>query len=264
MDTHAGMITFYAKQLKLPCFSKYQTVVREAEQNGWGYADFLLRIMKNEVAHRQENQRRLKLQQAKFPVVKTLDEFDFKNVPHVDPAVIWQLADCQYIQSKEGIVFCGNPGTGKTHLATALGLKACEKGLRVRFYTAAGLVNDLLEAQQNRTLSRLEHQLSKLHLLILDELSYLTFARPSAELLFQVLSSRNERGSVIITTNLEFSRWTEIFGDPMLTAAIVDRMTHRSHIVDTNGPSYRLRQRIAANEQFGGEAPNNDQEDHEG
>jgi DNA replication protein DnaC len=114
--------------------------------------------------------------------------------------------------SVEAVRFHLNPGTGKTHLATALGLKACEKGLRVRFYTAAGLVNDLLEAQQNRTISKLEQQLGKLHLLILDELSYLTFARPSAELLFQVLSSRNERGSVIITTNLELSRWTEIFG----------------------------------------------------
>jgi DNA replication protein DnaC len=249
-----GMISFYAKQLKMPGFANYQTVVREAEQHGWGYADFLLRIMKNEVAHRQENQRKQKMQQAKFPVIKTLDEFDFKNVPHIDPAVIWQLADCQFLQRKEGIVFCGNPGTGKTHLAIALGLKACERGLRVRFYTAAGLVNDLVEAQQNHTLSKLEQQLNKLQLLILDELSYLTFARPSAELLFQVLSGRNERGSVIITTNLEFSRWTEIFGDPMLTAAVVDRMTHRSHIIDTNGPSYRLRQRLALTETFGGEA----------
>ncbi|WP_145102085.1 ATP-binding protein, partial [Sporomusa sp. KB1] len=164
---------------------------------------------------------------------------------------------------KKALSFVATPGTGKTHLATALGLKACEKGLRVRFYTAAGLVNDLLEAQQNHTLSKLEQQLTKLNLLILDELSYLTFARSSAELLFQILSSRNERGSVIITTNLEFSRWTEIFGDPMLTAAIVDRMTHRSHIVDTNGPSYRLRQRIAATGQFGGETPDNNSGDQE-
>ncbi len=162
------------------------------------------------------------------------------------------MAECNFLERKENIVFLGNPGTGKTHLASGLALMACQKGYRVRFYTAATLANDLLEAKEQRTLSRLEKQLDKIELLVLDELSYLTFSRPSAELLFQVISSRNERGSTIVTTNLEFSRWTEIFADPLLTSAIVDRMTHRSHIIDTNGSSYRLKQRLTEAARFTG------------
>lgn len=245
MDEHKVMISIYAKELKLPGFARYAQVLREAEQNGWGYEEFLSRMMRNEINNRRENQRKQRIKQAKFPVLKTMDTFEFANLPNINPASIWQLVECEFIERRENIVLMGNPGTGKSHLATALGVAACNKGYKVRFYTAAGLVNELLEAQEQRRLSRLEKQLSKVQLLILDELSYLTFSRPSAELLFQVLSSRNERGSLVITTNLEFSRWTEIFGDAMLTAATVDRMTHRSHIIDTNGSSFRLKQRLA-------------------
>jgi DNA replication protein DnaC len=244
MSAGSNLITIYAKQLRLPSFARYPSIVREAEQNHWGYEEFLLNLMKHEVENRQENRRKTRIKKAKFPLIKTLDTLNLKNLPNVDPAMIWQLADCSFIERKEGVVCIGPPGTGKTHTAIGLGLQACQKGYNVRFYTAAGLVNELLEAQNQHRLSKLEKYLSKIHLLILDELSYLTFSRPSAELLFQVLSARNETSSVIITTNLEFSRWTEIFGDNMLTAAVVDRVVHRSHIIDTNGPSYRLKQRL--------------------
>lgn len=244
MSASSNLIAIYAKQLRLPSFARYPSIVREAEQNHWGYEEFLLNLMKREVENRQENRRKTRIKKAKFPFIKPLDTLSFKNLPNVDPAVIWQLADCSFIERKEGVVCIGPPGTGKTHTAIGLGLQACQKGYNVRFYTAAGLVNELLEAQNQHRFSKLEKHLSKIHLLILDELSYLTFSRPSAELLFQVLSARNEMSSVIITTNLEFSRWTEIFGDSMLTAAVVDRVVHRSHIIDTNGPSYRLKQRL--------------------
>lgn len=250
MDEHKSLIAIYAKELRLPSFARYPQVVREAEQNQLGYEEFLIRMMKTEIHNRRENQRKQRIRQARFPTIKTMDTFDFGNLPSLDPALIWHLAECDFIEKRENIVLMGNPGTGKSHLATALGLMACNRGYRVRFYTAAGLVNDLLEAQEQKRLSRLERQLSKIQLLILDELSYLTFTRPSAELLFQALSARNERGSTIVTTNLEFSRWTEIFGDAMLTAATVDRMTHKSHIIDTNGSSYRLKQRLAQTDQF--------------
>lgn len=252
MNEYKTLIKLYAKELRLPSFARYEQVLREAEQNGSGYEEFLTRMMKAEIENRHENQRKHRIHQAKFPSIKTLDTFVFANLPQIDPAVIWHLAECEFIERQENIVFIGNPGTGKTHLATGLAMMACNKGYRVRFYTAAALVNDLLEAQEQRRLSRLERQLSKVQLLILDELSYLTFNRPSAELLFQILSGRNERGSTIVTTNLEFSRWTEIFDDPMLTAAVVDRMTHKSHIIDTNGSSYRLKQRLGQTEQFTG------------
>jgi len=250
MSEQKSLIKLYAKELRLPSFARHESAVREAEQNGLGYEEFLIRMMKAEIQSRRENQRKQRIRQAKFPSIKTLDTFEFGNLPDINPAFIWNLAECGFIERKENIVLIGNPGTGKTHLATGLAMMACNKGHRVRFYTAAALVNDLLEAQEQRRLSRLERQLSKIQLLVLDELSYLTFSRPSAELLFQMLSSRNERGSIIVTTNLEFSRWTEIFGDPMLTAATVDRMTHRSHIIDTNGSSYRLKQRLAQTSQF--------------
>jgi len=160
------------------------------------------------------------------------------------------VRECTFIENRENIVFIGNPGTGKTHLALGLGLMACNKGYRVRFYTAAALVNELIEAKEHKRLTRVEKQLLQVQLLILDELSYLTFNRASAEMLFQALSSRHERGSTIITTNLAFSQWTEIFGDPMLTAATVDRLTHKSHIIDTNASSYRLKQRVANAQNF--------------
>jgi DNA replication protein DnaC len=177
-------------------------------------------------------------------VKKSLDDFDFKHLLHVEEALIWQLATGEFIDKHENIIAIGNPGTGKSHLLTGLGIRLCKLKYRVRFYTAADLATELAEAQANHRLIRLEQSLEKVDLLILDELSYLTFTKPQAELLFHQLSIRNERGSVAITTNLEFSRWEEFFPDTMLTAALIDRLTHHAHILNMNGTSFRLKQRL--------------------
>lgn len=162
----------------------------------------------------------------------------------MDVDQIWQLAGGEFVRRCENVIAIGNPGTGKTHLAIDLGRRLCREGFKVRFYTVAQLVEELSEAQEIKRLSRLHAQLLKLDALILDELSYLTFSKAQAELLFHVLSDRNERGSVIITTNLEFSRWSELFPDTMLTGALVDRLTHHGHILNMNGDSYRLASRL--------------------
>ena len=197
-----------------------------------------------EVRQREENQQRRRIAKAGFPLAKSLDTFDFRRLAHVEEALIWQLASGEFVEKKENIILIGNPGTGKTHLAIGLGRRLCARKYNVRFSSAAHLVTELTEARDDYQLSRLSSALKKVDLLIVDELSYLSFTRAQAELLFHVLSDRNERGSVILTTNLEFSRWDEIFPDPMLTAALVDRITHKSHILNMNGDSYRLTERL--------------------
>ena len=242
MTPAQSLIRLYARELRLPTFANYEQLVREATAQGWGYEDFLSQLLAREIENRKENQRQRRVRAAGFPLQKTLDTFDFSHTPHLEEALVWELAKGQFIADHQNLILLGNPGTGKTHLSIALGLKACAAGYRVRFTTAAGLVNELTEAREEHRLTRLIRQLAKADLLIIDELSYLTFSKASAELLFQVVSERSERGSVIITTNLEFSRWTEIFGDQMLTAALVDRLIHRSYILNMNGQSYRLKQ----------------------
>lgn len=238
------MIKLYAKQLKLPTVAHAEDLIRQAEESGHGYAAFLCEVLAREIRQREENQHRRKVRQARFPLEKSLDTIDLKRLINVEEAVVWQLATGEFIKRQENVIMIGTPGMGKTHLAIGLGRRMCSHGYRVRYYTAANLVTELTEAQHDRNLLRIEKALSSLDLLILDELSYLSFNRHQAELLFHVLSERNERGSVIITTNLEFSRWTEIFPDTMLTAALIDRLTHRAHILDMNGDSYRLDQRM--------------------
>ncbi len=168
-----------------------------------------------------------------------MDEFDYTRLKNIKEAFVWELATCDYIRKKQNIVMIGNPGNGKSHLSIGLGLKAIKEGYNVKFYTAANLATALIEAQEFKSLGKLEKQLSKADLLILDELSYLSFNRYQSELLFKVISDRSEKASVIVTTNLVFSKWTELFENATMVAALVDRLTFRSHVLDMNGPSFR-------------------------
>lgn len=226
-------IEFYSKQLRTPMFTQYADVIRQLDQNQ-SYDDFLIALMKLELDSRQESTRRRKIKSAGFPYIKTMEELDYGRFEHLDHAYINELAACNFISKRQNIVMIGNPGTGKTHLSIALGVKACMQGMNVKFYTAANLSNELIEAQDNHKLVRLEKQLSKADLLIIDELSYLTFNRHQSELLFKVVADRAERKSVIVSTNLRFSEWTSIFENQTMVTALIDRLTFRSHVLNMN------------------------------
>lgn len=191
-------------------------------------------LLRGELDNRLESTRKRRIKSAKFPYTKTLEEFRQEHLEHVSQAQISQLASCDFVTNRQNIVMIGNPGTGKTHLAIALGLKACLAGLDVRFYTAANLSNQLIEALDNHRLLRLEKQLAKCDLLIIDELSYLTFNRHQSELLFKVIADRSERKSIIVTTNLPFSQWLTMFENQTMVAAMIDRLTFRSFVLDMN------------------------------
>ena len=231
------MIRLYAKQLRLPTFNNYEKVIRQLSADD-GYAQFLIELMKQELAERSAAGQKRRIKTAKFPTLKTLDAFDMARLENVSKSTIQQLASCDFIKQRQNIVMIGNPGSGKTHLSIALGMNACEAGYRVKFYTAVNLAAELV--QMNR-LSKLEKSLSKIDLLIIDELSYLTFNRYQSEMLFQIISERSERASVIISTNLEFSQWTQLFENEMLLAALIDRVTFRSFVLNMNcSSSYRI------------------------
>lgn len=234
-------IRLYARQLKIPTFAEYDQVLRQADSS-LGLSGLLLELMKAECETRQENQNRRRLKAAGFPYQKSLDEFDFTQLNQsVSQEFVKELATCQFIQNKQNVVMIGNPGRGKTHLSIAFGLKACGMGFRVLFKNAATLSTELCEAKDHYNLGKLERSLVKADLLILDELSYLSFNRHQSELLFKVISDRTERSSTIVTTNLPFSRWTELFENTTMVAALIDRLTYRSHVMDMNGESYRLK-----------------------
>ena len=240
IDAREEQIRLYARQLKIPTFANYQDVLRQSKTST-DFSDLLLDLMMAETASRQENQTRRRLKAAGFPFQKTLDEFDMSQLnPSVSPVFLQELASCKYIEQRQNIVMIGNPGRGKTHIAIALGIKACLQGYRVLFKNASTLSTELTEARDNYQLGKLERQLDRTDLLILDELSYLSFNKYESDLLFKVLSDRSERNSTIVTTNLPFSKWTELFENTTMVAALVDRLTYRSHVLDMNGPSYRL------------------------
>lgn len=241
MNTTSEMIRLYARQLKIPTFAEYEEILRQADPAA-DFGTLLLELMKTETASRQENQNKRRLKAAGFPYLKTLDEFDCSQLNEaVSPLFLNELASCQFIRQRQNVVMIGNPGRGKTHLSIALGLKACSQGFNVLFKNAATLSTELCEARDNYRLGKLERTLAKADLLILDELSYLSFNRHQSELLFKVISDRSEKGSTIVTTNLPFSKWTELFENTTMVAALIDRLTFRSHVLDMNGESYRLK-----------------------
>jgi len=243
------LIRSYLKQLKLPAIAQsYTKLAREAAEANMPYEGYLLALLELEVAHRTESATRKRIQRAHFPYLRTLDQFDFSALPSLNKARVLELSRGDYIRARENIIAIGNTGTGKTHIAISLGLLACQQGWKVRFYTAAGLINELGEAQAQQRLSRLQKQLAGYHLVILDEVGFIPFSASGSQALFQFCSGRYLTGSVIITTNLEFERWTEVFGDERLTGALLDRLTHRCHILEMNGESYRFKESLRRRE----------------
>jgi DNA replication protein DnaC len=202
---------------------------------------FLLRLCERELSERQQRAMERRIKAAKFQSLKTIESFKFDAQPDINEPLIRELLVGEFIGQRENVLLIGNSGTGKTHLATALGLAACHDGRRVRFFGVTALVTGLLEAREDRRLERLFKQLSRFDLLILDELGYVPFTKAGSELLFEVVSRAYEQQSVIVTTNLPFEQWAEVCGSERLTGAMLDRLTHRVHIIEANGESYRLK-----------------------
>ena len=235
----------HLKALNLSNMARHLEVsLRQAKESGIDYDEFLLGLTGAEVQTRAENSLARRIRDAKFPLIKTLETFDLSAVPDLDILLIRELAGGDYIREHRNVIFSGHSGAGKTHMATALGIQACKNSFRVRFVTCYGLANELIEARQDKALQRIVQKYARYDLLILDELGYIPFSKEGSELLFQVLAERHERGSVLITTNLGFADWTQVFGDPVLTAALLDRLTHKAYIVHCNWESFRLKQSL--------------------
>ncbi len=212
-----------------------------AAAEGQDVRAFVDRLAERELIDRKRRSTERRIKAAKFPVVKTLETFDFLAQPSINKPLIRELMAGEYIDNRQNVLLIGNSGTGKTHLATALGMTACTQGRKVRFFTVTGLVTHLLERREERNLERMLKQLERHDLIILDELGYVPFSKAGAELLFEVISRAYERTSLIVTTNLPFEAWTEVLGSERLTGALLDRLTHRVHIMEANGESYRLK-----------------------
>jgi DNA replication protein DnaC len=245
----SALISEYLKRLRLPTIAKsYQRLAQEALANQATFQDFLCCLLEQEVEARDTSTRKRRISEAKFPTLKTLDSFDFQEIPGLDKNLVLKLSKGQYLLERENIIFVGGQGTGKTHLGIALGIQACHQGQRVRFFSTADLIHQLLEARDEKQLLKLQDQLLRYDLLILDELgmldSTMNYSQEGSSLLFQVISARYERLSTLITTNLEFDEWGGIFGSKKLTAALLDRLTHRCHIVEANGESYRFKESL--------------------
>ena len=242
-DTPQVLLEHHLKMLRLPTFLReYDKVARQSSDESVDYPRYLLRMTELELLDRERRATERRIHQARFPVVKSLDTFEFLSIPSVNKAMVLELARCEFLQRRENVLLLGNSGTGKTHLALALGLAACQKGHRVRFTTAAALVHELMEARDEKRLLRFQKQMASYELLLVDELGFVPLSKTGAELLFEVFSLRYERGSTLVTSNLPFQEWTEVLGSERLTGALLDRLTHHVHILEMNGESYRLKQ----------------------
>ena len=236
------LLEHHLKELRLPSFLRaYRKLAAQCASENADHPEYLLRLAELELIDRHQRMVERRIRAARFPAVKSLDTFDFPAIPSVNKALAMELARCEYVQRRENVIAVGNSGTGKTHVALGLGLAACQRGMSVGFTTAAGLVHELMEARDERRLLNLQRQLSRLNLLIIDELGFVPLSRTGAELLFEVFSQRYERGSILVTTNLPFDEWTEVFGSERLTGTLLDRLTHHVHILEMNGDSYRLK-----------------------
>ena len=236
----------YAKQLRLPVLGgQFARLAEEAIKEKQSHVAYLEALLAAELEEREHNTVTRRLQEAHLPKLKTLEEFDFQTAPHIPAALIRHLAEGGYLQRSEPVVLLGETGTGKTHLATGLAVAACRQRKRVRFTTAAQLVNELDEAKNRSELNRVTHRWTRYELIVIDEMGYVTMPEAAAELLFQVIAGRAERAAVIVTTNLPFSEWTTMFPNARLCKAMLDRLTDQAHLIETGTESYRFRRTLA-------------------
>jgi DNA replication protein DnaC len=241
-----AMIEAHAAELELPTVRRrFRAMAAEALRQQQTPLAYLAALLEAEMAERAERRERRRMIDARFPVVKRLEDFRYEDNPNVSPTVIAALAEGGWIADRESVILVGESGTGKTMLATGLAVAACQQGRRVRFSTLAGLATELQEAESRRELARVVGRYARTELVVLDELGYLALPDGAAELVFQVISERHERGSLIVTSNLPFGEWGTVFNDPRLAKAVVDRITHRAHIIETGSESWRFRHRLA-------------------
>ncbi len=237
------LLRHHLTALRLPTAkAECEQIARQCASENVDYLGFLLRLCERELADRQQRACNRRLKAAGFPQLKSLDEFDFTAQPSLKRALVLELARCEYIERRESVILLGGTGTGKTHVAIGLAAAACQRGKKVRFYRVSELLTTLLEAREERVLGRLRGQLARQDVLVLDEFGYVPASQTGAELLFDVISTAYEKSSVIVTTNLPFERWTEVLGNERLVAATLDRLTHRCHLLEATGESYRLKE----------------------
>lgn len=242
-----AVIAGHCHTLKIPTVLKeYPALARQAANEGWSHDAFLHHLLEAEVLARQASVATRRVQEAHFPDLKSLDQIEWPALQGISRPKIAELATCAYLDRAEDLVIAGPIGTGKTHLAIGLGLEAAHRRYRVAFVRAADLVRSLLEARDERTLTRLQQRLQRVTLLIIDELGFVPFDRAGGELLFNLLAERYERRSTLVTTNLSFGEWVQVFGDEKLTTALLDRLGHHAHVLTTQGTSYRMRRRREA------------------
>jgi DNA replication protein DnaC len=237
------LLQHHLKKLKLPTvLREYEKIARQCATENVDHIRYLARLIELELLDREARMIDRRVKAAKFPAVKSLETFDFDAIPALNKKLVLDLARCEFVEHRENVIALGPSGTGKTHIAIGLGLAACQRGVKTRFATAAAIVHELIEARDEKRLLRLHRQLAGCELLIIDELGFVPLSKTGAELLFELISQRYERGATIVTSNLPFDEWTATFGEERLTGALLDRLTHHVHILEMNGQSYRLAQ----------------------
>jgi len=238
----AGEVMFLARELKAPVIAATFTALGDqAREQGWSHEEYLAAVLGRQVASRAVNGTRMRISAAHFPQIKTLEDFTFEHLPTAPRDVIAHLATTTFVARKENVVLLGPPGTGKTHLAIALAIKAAEATYPVAFDSATGWITRLADAHAHGRLSAELKRLNRFRVLVVDEVGYLPFDTASASLFFQLVASRYETGSVVLTSNLAFSRWGETLGDDVVAAATIDRLVHHAHVIALDGDSYRTR-----------------------
>ena len=242
-DAPEILLRHHLKKLKLPTvLREHEKIARQCAAEGLDHVRYLARLIELELLDREARMIDRRIKAAKFPALKTLESFDFDAIPSLNRNLVLELARGEFVARRENIIALGPSGTGKTHVAIGIGLAACQRGIKTRFATAAAIVHEMIEAQDEKRLLRFQRQLAGVELLIIDELGFVPLSKSGAELLFELISQRYERGATIITSNLPFDEWTSTFGDERLTGALLDRLTHHVHILEMNGQSYRLSQ----------------------